>query len=104
MAEKTRQRKITADELKGGTFTISNQGGIGGAYFTPIINRPQVAVLGLGRGALQPVVRGQRIEPRLMLPLCLSYDHRLIDGADAARFIVDLAKSFEQFPEDAVRI
>ena len=76
---------MSAEELKGGTFTISNQGGIGGGHFTPIINKPEVAILGLGRGAMKPVVREDRIEPRLMLPLALSYDHRVIDGAAAAR-------------------
>ena len=95
LAKKARERKVSAEELKGGTFTISNQGGIGGAHFTPIINRPEVAILGLGRGALKPVVRGGKVEPRLMLPLGLSYDHRVIDGGAAARFMVDLVNAFE---------
>src|SRR5207253_1666933 len=98
VARKARDRKISAEELKGGTFTISNQGGIGGSHFTPIVNKPEVAILGLGRGALKPVVRGEKIEGRLLLPLGLSYDHRVIDGADAARFIVDLIHGFENFP------
>src|SRR5208282_5546486 len=80
IATKTRDRKISLDELQGGTFTISNQGGIGGGHFTPIINRPETAILGLGRGMLKPVVREGKIEPRLMLPMALSYDHRIIDG------------------------
>src|SRR5207247_96170 len=66
LAQKARDRKVSLDELKGGTFTISNQGGIGGAHFTPIINKPEVAILGLGRGVLKPVVKDKRIEPRIM--------------------------------------
>lgn len=104
LAEKARTRKVTLEELKGGTFTISNQGAIGGAHFTPIINRPEVAILGLGRGALKPVVRNGQIEPRLLLPLALSYDHRVIDGGGAARFIVDLVKALENFAEDEVKL
>ena len=84
--QKARERKIGPEELKGGTFTISNQGGIGGGHFTPIVNKPEVAILGLGRGAVKAIVRNDKIEPRLMLPLALSYDHRVIDGAAAARF------------------
>jgi pyruvate dehydrogenase E2 component (dihydrolipoyllysine-residue acetyltransferase) len=104
LAAKARDRKISADEMKGGTFTISNQGAIGGAHFTPIVNKPEVAILGLGRGAMKPVVRDGKIEARLMTPLGLSYDHRVIDGGSAARFIVDLVKAFENFSEDAVKI
>jgi len=99
LAERTRTRKVSADELKGGTFTISNQGGIGGAHFTPIINKPEVAILGLGRSVLKPVVRQDKIEPRTLMPLCLSYDHRLIDGGAAARFMVQLVAALEQFDE-----
>src|SRR6185369_11970685 len=99
LADKARSRKVSLDELKGGTFTISNQGGIGGAHFTPIINKPEVAILGLGRGAMKPIVRGNAIEPRLMVPLGLSYDHRVIDGGIAARFMVDLVQALENFPE-----
>ena len=104
LAAKARDRKISADEMKGGTFTISNQGAIGGGHFTPIINLPEVAILGLGRGALKPVVREGKIEARLLTPVALSYDHRVVDGGNAARFIVDLAKAFEDFNEDAVKI
>jgi pyruvate dehydrogenase E2 component (dihydrolipoamide acetyltransferase) len=104
LAAKARDRKVSAEELKGGTFTISNQGGIGGAHFTPIVNRPEVAILGLGRGAMKAVVRGDKIEPRLVLPIGLSYDHRVIDGGAAARFTVDLVKSFETFKESDVAI
>jgi len=104
LAAKARDRKITADEMKGGTFTISNQGAIGGAHFTPIINLPEVAILGLGRGALKPVVREGKVEIRLMTPVALSYDHRVVDGGSAARFTVDLVKAFENFDEAVVKI
>ena len=104
LAAKARDRKITADEMKGGTFTISNQGAIGGAHFTPVINLPEVAILGLGRGALKPVVREGKIEIRLMTPIALSYDHRVIDGGNAARFTVDLLKAFETFDETLVAL
>ncbi len=104
LAKKARDRKVSAEELKGGSFTISNQGGIGGAHFTPLVNKPEVAILGLGRGALKPVVRDAKVEVRLMMPLGLSYDHRVIDGGTAARFIVDLVKGFELFGEQHVRL
>ena len=104
LAQKARDRKVTADELKGGTFTISNQGAIGGAHFTPIINKPEVAILGLGRGAMKPVARDGKVEIRMMTPLGLSYDHRVIDGGAAARFIVDLVAALQDFKEDGVRI
>jgi pyruvate dehydrogenase E2 component (dihydrolipoamide acetyltransferase) len=91
LAEKTRQRKVSAEELKGGSFTISNLGGIGGSHFTPIINKPEVAILGVGRGASK-------------LPLSLSYDHRVIDGADGARFIRTIAEALENFNEKEVKI
>jgi pyruvate dehydrogenase E2 component (dihydrolipoamide acetyltransferase) len=104
LADKARDRKLSLEELKGGTFTISNQGGIGGAHFTPIINKPEVAILGLGKGALRPVVRDKTIEPRLLMPIALSYDHRLIDGGTAARFTVDLAAAFTSFKEPDVTL
>jgi pyruvate dehydrogenase E2 component (dihydrolipoamide acetyltransferase) len=104
LAAKARDRKITADEMKGGTFTISNQGAIGGAHFTPVVNLPEVAILGLGRGALKPVVREGKVEIRMMTPMALSYDHRVIDGGSAARFAVDLVKAFENFGEETVKI
>ncbi len=103
LATKARDRKVSGDDLKGSSFTISNQGGIGGGQFTPIVNKPDVAILGLGKGALKPVVRDGKIEPRTMLPLGLSYDHRVIDGGGAARFIVDLVKAIENFDEKLVR-
>jgi pyruvate dehydrogenase E2 component (dihydrolipoamide acetyltransferase) len=104
LAGKARERKVSGEDLKGGSFTISNQGGIGGAHFTPIVNKPEVAILGLGKGALKPVVRDGKIEPRTMLPIGLSYDHRVIDGGGAARFIVDLVKAIENFDEKLVQI
>jgi pyruvate dehydrogenase E2 component (dihydrolipoamide acetyltransferase) len=87
IAERARQKKLSADDMRGGTFTITNLGGIGGTSFTPIINYPEVAILGLGRGRLQAVYQADgQVMPRMLLPLSLSYDHRVIDGADAARF------------------
>lgn len=103
-AEKARERKISLEEMQGGTFTISNQGGIGGAHFTPVINRPESAILGLGRGAMKAVVRDGKIEPRLMMPIAVAYDHRVIDGGEAARFTVELVKAFENFNEADVKI
>jgi pyruvate dehydrogenase E2 component (dihydrolipoamide acetyltransferase) len=104
LAQKARDRKVSKEELRGGTFTVSNQGGIGGGAFTPIVNQPEVAILGLGRGALKPMVRGGEIQPRLMLPLALSYNHRVIDGALAARFVVDLVKALENFTEADIKL
>jgi pyruvate dehydrogenase E2 component (dihydrolipoamide acetyltransferase) len=104
LAERTRGRKVSLEEMQGGTFSISNQGGIGSGHFTPIVNKPEVAILGIGRGVVKPVVVEKKIEQRTMLPLTLSYDHRIIDGADAARFMVDLVKAFEGISEAAVRI
>jgi pyruvate dehydrogenase E2 component (dihydrolipoamide acetyltransferase) len=102
LAVKTRERKLSMEELQGGTFTISNQGGIGGGHFTPIVNRPEVAILGLGRGTLKAVVRDGKIEARLMLPMALSYDHRVIDGGAAVRFMLELVRGFEQFDEKLI--
>lgn len=104
LAQKARDRKVSGDELKGGTFTISNQGAIGGAHFTPIVNKPEVAILGLGRGAMKPVVREGKIEARMMTPIGLSYDHRVIDGGTAARFTVDLLAALQDFSEDVVKL
>jgi pyruvate dehydrogenase E2 component (dihydrolipoamide acetyltransferase) len=86
-AEKAKHAQYSIEDLRGGTFTISNLGAIGGTYSTPIINWPEVAILLVGRSRKLPVVQGDRIEPRLMMPLSLSYDHRIIDGAMAARFL-----------------
>jgi pyruvate dehydrogenase E2 component (dihydrolipoamide acetyltransferase) len=95
VAERARQKKLPVEEMRGGTFTITNLGGIGGTGFSPIVNYPEVAILGLSRSCLQPVVREGQIVPRLLLPLSLSYDHRVIDGADAARFTRRLAELLE---------
>jgi len=104
LAQKARDRKVTAEEMKGGTFTITNQGAIGSAHFTPIINKPEVAILGLGRGAMKPVARDGKVGVRMMTPLGLSYDHRVIDGGAAARFMVDLVKAMEDFGEEAIKL
>ena len=103
LAERTRQRKLSADEMQGATFTISNLGSIGGAHFTPIVNSPQVAVLGMGRGVLRPVVREKKVTPRLVLPLALSYDHRVIDGADGARFLREIVRCLEEYAENDIK-
>jgi pyruvate dehydrogenase E2 component (dihydrolipoamide acetyltransferase) len=94
LADKARTGKLSIDEMRGGSFTITNLGGIGGTAFSPIINYPEAAILGMARSSLQPVVRDGKIEPRLMLPLCLTYDHRVIDGADGARFTARLVQLF----------
>ena len=91
LSGKAREGKISAEEMRGSTFTISSLGGIGGTGFTPIVNAPDVAILGVTRSKMQPVWNGEEFEPRLMLPLSLSYDHRVIDGASAARFTAHLA-------------
>ena len=88
---KARDRKLSPSDMQGGCFSISSLGGIGGTSFTPIINAPEVAILGVSRSSMKPVWNGQEFEPRLMLPLSLSYDHRVIDGASAARFVSYLA-------------
>jgi pyruvate dehydrogenase E2 component (dihydrolipoamide acetyltransferase) len=91
LSEKARAGKLSASEMQGGSFTISSLGGIGGTAFTPIINAPEVAILGVSRSSMKPVYRDGSFEPRLMLPLALSYDHRVIDGALGARFTSFLA-------------
>ncbi len=93
LSSKARAGKLTAAEMQGGSFTISSLGGIGGTAFTPIINAPEVAILGVSKSTLKPVFENGSFVPRLMLPLSLSYDHRVIDGAEAARFVVFLAKT-----------
>jgi len=103
LAERTRLRKVALEEMQGGTFTISNQGGIGSGHFTPIINTPEVAILGMGRGVVKPVVREGKTAQRTMMPVTLSYDHRVNDGADAARFMVDLVKEFAAIADADVR-
>ena len=95
LAEKARSRKLSIDDMSGGSMSISNLGGIGGTAFTPIVNWPEVAILGISRGVFEPVWNGTAFEPRQMLPLSLSYDHRLIDGADAIRFLRWVAEALE---------
>ena len=105
IAGQARDRKLSPDSMKGGSFTVSNQGAIGGAHFTPIINKPEVAILGLGKTSLKPVVTAEgKIEARPLLPLTISYDHRVIDGGSAARFTVELVKAIETFPASAVKL
>jgi pyruvate dehydrogenase E2 component (dihydrolipoamide acetyltransferase) len=98
LSEKARSRKISLDEMQGGCFSVSNLGGIGGTLFTPIVNAPDVAILGISRARMEPVYEkeSRQFQPRLMLPLSLSYDHRVIDGADGARFIRWVVEAFEQ--------
>jgi pyruvate dehydrogenase E2 component (dihydrolipoamide acetyltransferase) len=96
LSKKAREKKLAPSEMEGGTFTITNLGGIGGTGFSPIVNYPEVAILGLSRSSMEPVWMDKKFEPRMVLPLSLSYDHRLIDGADAARFLRWIAEAFEQ--------
>jgi pyruvate dehydrogenase E2 component (dihydrolipoamide acetyltransferase) len=96
LAEKSRTRKITADDLQGANLNLSNLGGLGTTYFSPIVAWPQVAVVGIGRAATEAVHEEGGFVPRLILPLSVSYDHRLIDGADAARFLRWIAEALEQ--------
>ena len=96
MSERMRGGKISPADLQGGCFSISSLGGIGGTHFTPIINAPEVAILGVGRSVMRPVWDGKAFQPRLMLPLSLSYDHRVIDGADAMRFLRWVVEAIEQ--------
>lgn len=95
LARRTREGRADLEELQGGTFTVTNLGSIGGTSFAPIVNFPEVAILGMGRSRQEPVVRNGRIEARLIMPICLSYDHRVVDGADGARFTRHLVESLE---------
>ena len=97
LAAQARTGRLKPGDMQGGCFTISSLGGIGGSGFTPIINAPEVAILGLSRGAMKPVWDGKQFVPRLTLPLSLSYDHRVIDGAEAARFNAYLASILADF-------
>ena len=92
LGARAREGALKSDEMKGGTFTISSLGGIGGTAFTPIVNAPEVAILGVSRARTAPVWDGSGFAPRLMLPLDLSWDHRVVDGAEAARFLAHLAR------------
>jgi pyruvate dehydrogenase E2 component (dihydrolipoamide acetyltransferase) len=96
LSDKARTRKIALEEMQGGCISISNLGGIGGTYFTPIVNAPEVAILGISRARMEPVYRDGSFVPRFMLPLSLSYDHRAIDGADAIRFLRWVVEALEQ--------
>jgi pyruvate dehydrogenase E2 component (dihydrolipoamide acetyltransferase) len=96
LSKKAKEKKLTPAEMEGGTFTITNLGGIGGTGFSPIVNHPEVAILGISRSSTEPVWINGKFEPRQVLPISLSYDHRLIDGADAARFLRWIAEAFEQ--------
>ena len=96
VAARARDRKLSPDDMRGSTFTISNLGGFGGTFFAPIINAPDVAILGLARSRMEQVYVDGAFQPRLMLPLMISYDHRLIDGADGARFMKWLVQAFEE--------
>ena len=96
LAAKARDGKLKADEMQGGCFSISSLGGIGGTAFTPIVNAPEVAILGVSKSAMKPVWNGSEFVPKLMLPLSLSYDHRVIDGASAARFTTFLCKDLAE--------
>jgi len=96
LAAKARERKLALENMQGGTFTVTNLGGLGGHAFTPIINAPETAILGMSRAVMEPVWANGQFVPRLMLPFSLSYDHRLIDGADAARFLRRLIEVLEQ--------
>lgn len=95
LAEKTRERKISPADMEGGTFTISNLGGVGGTSFTPIVYAPQVAILGISSAAMQPVWDGNQFIPQLIMPLSLTYDHRVVDGADGARFLRWICEALE---------
>jgi len=97
LAKKARDGKLSPAEMQGGCFSISSLGGIGGTHFTPIINAPEVAILGVSRAAMKPLWDGEKFKPRLMLPLSLSFDHRVIDGASAARFNVYLGQLLADF-------
>ena len=98
LAVKARERKLKPDEMAGSCFTVSNLGGLGTTYFSPIVNWPEVAILGVGRAEIQAMQHEETFRPRLIVPLSLSYDHRVIDGADAARFVRWVAEALEQPP------
>ena len=103
LSEKARAGKVTAAEMQGGTFTVSSLGGIGGTWFTPIINAPEVAILGIGKAQTRPVWEHDKFVPRFIAPLSLSYDHRVIDGASGVRFttfLVGLLADVDQLLKD----
>ncbi len=96
LAARARDRRLKPDEMQGAGFTISNLGGVGTTYFSPIVNWPEVAILGVGRSEMKPVWGGESFEPRMILPLSLTYDHRVIDGAEVARFMRWIAEALEE--------
>ena len=104
IAQKARDRALGVDELQGGTFTISNLGGLGVSHFTPIINTPDLAILGMSRAKNVVQIIDGKAENRLMMPMSLSYDHRVIDGADGARFMRHLIDNIQNFSEKAIKI
>ena len=93
LSAKAREKKLGMDSMQGSCFTISSLGGIGGTSFSPIVNWPDVAILGVSKSSMKPIWDGEAFQPRLMLPLCLSYDHRVIYGAVGARFVTNLSKT-----------
>jgi pyruvate dehydrogenase E2 component (dihydrolipoamide acetyltransferase) len=97
LASQARDGKLTSSDMQGGSFTISSLGGIGGTGFTPIINAPEVAILGVTRAKMQPVWNGKEFIPKLILPMSLSWDHRVVDGVAAARFLVYLSELLADF-------
>lgn len=105
IAEKARQRKVGVDELQGGSFTLSNLGGLGVGAFTPIVNAPDVAIMGISKGTMTPVYDAKtgQFEPKLLMPVSLSYDHRVIDGADGARFMRRFVEGLENFNEGLLK-
>jgi pyruvate dehydrogenase E2 component (dihydrolipoamide acetyltransferase) len=96
LSQKARDKKLGLDDMSGGVMSVTNLGGIGGTSFTPIVNVPEVAILGMSRSAIEPVWKDGAFVPRQLLPLSLSYDHRVIDGADAARFLRFVVEGLEQ--------
>jgi pyruvate dehydrogenase E2 component (dihydrolipoamide acetyltransferase) len=96
ISRKARDKKLSPEDMEGGTFTITNLGGVGGTGFTPIVNHPEVAILGMSRSRVEPVWMNDKFEPRTIMPLSVSYDHRIIDGADAARFTRWIVDALEQ--------
>jgi pyruvate dehydrogenase E2 component (dihydrolipoamide acetyltransferase) len=98
LAARTRAREVKLEELRGATFTVSNMGGLGAGPFTPIIQPPQVGILGVGHARILPRYRDGQVVPRRMLPLCVAYDHRLVDGAVGARFANEIVQVLEDFP------
>ena len=105
LANKARDKKLSVSDIQGATFTLSNLGGLGASYFTPIVNSPEVAILGTGRASLKPSFNQETetISNHLLMPVALSYDHRVIDGADGARFVQSLTKNIQEFDKKWVK-